>query len=217
MAIPAGPVEQISIIGHDGTTMLVNGATNSVYGTSGDMNGTELILDADADTSLTADTDDQIDVKISGADDFQFTANTFTALSGSTIKTDTVAETTSAAGVTIDSVQLKDGVVKSTPTVVSADGAITIPPGDTVYVVTKAGVAAMTLADPASGDNGKVLTFISSTAQAHTLSNAAGSGFNAGGSGTDVATFGGAIGDGLQITAYGTKWLVNYLRNVTLG
>ena len=50
-----------------------------------DVNGQELILDADADTSITADTDDQIDIKISGADDFQFTANTFTALSGSTI------------------------------------------------------------------------------------------------------------------------------------
>ena len=50
-----------------------------------DVNGQELILDADADTSITADTDDTIDIKIAGADDFQFTANTFTALSGSTI------------------------------------------------------------------------------------------------------------------------------------
>lgn len=50
-----------------------------------DLNGQELVLDVDGDTSITADTDDQIDVKIAGADDFQFTANTFTALSGSTI------------------------------------------------------------------------------------------------------------------------------------
>ena len=48
-----------------------------------DINGQELILDADAATSITADTDDQIDIKIAGADDFQFTANTFTAQSGS--------------------------------------------------------------------------------------------------------------------------------------
>jgi len=48
-----------------------------------DLNGAELILDADGDTSITADTDDQIDIKIAGADDFQFTANTFTAASGS--------------------------------------------------------------------------------------------------------------------------------------
>ena len=45
--------------------------------------GAELILDADDDTSLTADTDDQIDIKIAGADDFQFTANKFSVLSGS--------------------------------------------------------------------------------------------------------------------------------------
>jgi hypothetical protein len=50
-----------------------------------DVNGQELILDADADTSITADTDDQIDIKIGGADDFQFTANTFTAQSGSSV------------------------------------------------------------------------------------------------------------------------------------
>ena len=33
-----------------------------------DVNGTEFILDADADTSLTADTDDQIDIKLGGTD-----------------------------------------------------------------------------------------------------------------------------------------------------
>ena len=33
-----------------------------------DVNGVELILDADADTSLTADTDDQIDIKVGGTD-----------------------------------------------------------------------------------------------------------------------------------------------------
>lgn len=50
-----------------------------------DVNGQELILDADADTSITADTDDQIDIKIAGADDFRITANTLTALSGSSV------------------------------------------------------------------------------------------------------------------------------------
>ena len=37
-------------------------------GSTLDMNGTELILDADADTSITADTDDQIDFKTAGSD-----------------------------------------------------------------------------------------------------------------------------------------------------
>ena len=50
-----------------------------------DLNGTELILDADGDTSITADTDDQIDIKVAGADDFQIVANNFKVLSGSTL------------------------------------------------------------------------------------------------------------------------------------
>ena len=54
-------------------------------GTNLDMNGVELILDADADTSITSDTDDQIDIKIAGADDFQFTANKFLVQTGSNI------------------------------------------------------------------------------------------------------------------------------------
>ena len=50
-----------------------------------DMNGTELILDADADTSITADTDDEIHIKIAGADDFKFKANTLEVQTGSNI------------------------------------------------------------------------------------------------------------------------------------
>jgi hypothetical protein len=61
-----------------------------------DMNANELILDLDADTSLHASTDDQIDIKIGGADDFTFTANTFTALAGSSIVTPTLSVTSSA-------------------------------------------------------------------------------------------------------------------------
>ena len=72
--------------------------TNIGGGVGGhDLNGEELILDADADTSITADTDDQIDIKIAGADDFQFTANTFTAQSGSTIAAQALTTTTITA------------------------------------------------------------------------------------------------------------------------
>ena len=42
-----------------------------------DLNGNEMILDADADTSITADTDDQIDVKIAGSDNIKITASAF--------------------------------------------------------------------------------------------------------------------------------------------
>ena len=40
-----------------------------------DMNGTEIILDADADTSITADTDDRIDFRIGGTDTFHIAAS----------------------------------------------------------------------------------------------------------------------------------------------
>ena len=50
-----------------------------------DLNGNELILDTDGDTSITADTDDQIDIKIGGADDFAFKANKFEVQTGSNV------------------------------------------------------------------------------------------------------------------------------------
>ena len=52
-------------ISADATTVTL---TAPVIATSLDMNAGELILDADADTSITADTDDQIDIKIGGND-----------------------------------------------------------------------------------------------------------------------------------------------------
>ena len=80
------PATTDTLVGKTTTDTLTNKTLSAaVVATSLDMNGTELILDADADTSITADTDDQIDIKIAGADDFRFTANNFEILSGSTI------------------------------------------------------------------------------------------------------------------------------------
>lgn len=78
-----------------------------------DVNGTAdaIILDADGDTTISSPTDDQIDIEIAGADDFTFTANTFTALSGSSIATNTIVETTATSGVTIDGVLVKDSSI----------------------------------------------------------------------------------------------------------
>ena len=60
-----------------------------VLGVSGsfDVNGVAdaLILDADADTTISAPTDDQIDIEVAGADDFTITANSFNVLTGSAI------------------------------------------------------------------------------------------------------------------------------------
>ena len=68
--------------------VIVTGSGGLVLGVSSgalDLNGKQLILDTDADTSLTADTDDQIDIEISGSDDFIFTANKFESQTGSVI------------------------------------------------------------------------------------------------------------------------------------
>ncbi len=101
-----------------------------------------------------------------------------------------------------------------------ASGAITQKSGN--VFLTKAGVGVMTIANPISGapesggDDGKELTIVSTTANAHTVSNAAGSGFNGGGAASDVGTFGGAIGDGVSLIAYGGKWIVKSKTNVTI-
>ena len=109
---------------------IANSGTATGFNSAGafDLNGAALTVDADADTTITADTDDQIDIAIAGADDFRITANTLTALSGSTIATNTIAETTSASGVTIDGVVLKDTTVDINGT---ADGIILDTDGDT--------------------------------------------------------------------------------------
>lgn len=102
--------------------------------------------------------------------------------------------------------------------VISADGAVTITAANKLYVITKASAAAITIANPtATTHDGVTLTFVSTTAAAHTLSNAAGAGFNDGGAGGDVGTFGGAKGDNITIVAYGGKWYVLNSVNVTLG
>lgn len=226
-------------------------------GQSVDLNGEAagMILDADADTSVSAPTDDQIDIEINGADDFRFLANIFRALSGSVIETNTINETTAANGVTVDSVLLKDGGIRLsdgaalaadvisekvsasgvtvdgllvkdgvayTPTPVAAlsgDGAVTIAAYNKAYFITKGTAAAITIVDPtATTHDGVELTFIATTAAAHTLSNAAGSGFfSSGGSSKDVATFGGAIGDRITILAYQAKWYIKDSLNITLG
>ena len=61
-----------------------------------DLNGNELVLDVDGDTSIHADTDDQIDIKIAGADDFKFSANAMNVLSGSTLTIDSGATITNS-------------------------------------------------------------------------------------------------------------------------
>jgi len=117
----------------DGTNIVDAGGSVGAH----DLNGEVLTLDADADTTITADTDDQIDIAISGADDFRFTANTFTALSGSSVVipdggltlgstavTSTAAELNILDGVTSTAAELNilDGVTSTTAELNILDG-----------------------------------------------------------------------------------------------
>lgn len=99
---PSSPGEiskPVAIVTTQNAAMILishRGETISTGVSNWDVNGAELVLDADADTSITADTDDQIDIKISGADDFRFTANNFNILSGSTLTVDSGATITNS-------------------------------------------------------------------------------------------------------------------------
>jgi hypothetical protein len=57
-----------------------------------DLNGQELILDADADTSITADTDDQIDFKIAGSDKLSISSAGTLSLTAGNLEMDDTQE-----------------------------------------------------------------------------------------------------------------------------
>ena len=101
-----------------------------------DLNANEIIIDLDGDTSITADTDDQIDIKIAGADDFRFTANTFTALSGSTIAAQALTATTIAVSNdgTIGSTGDADAIAISSSGVVTFSQSPVFPDGSLAVV-----------------------------------------------------------------------------------
>ena len=110
-----------------GTKLVFVNGTNVVdagLGGAIDLNGEELILDEDGDTSITADTDDQIDIKIANADDFRFTANTFTALSGSGVVIPDSGLTLGSTAVTSTAAELNllDGVTSTTAELNILDG-----------------------------------------------------------------------------------------------
>jgi len=96
-------------------------ATNASSITTADLDGAEFVLDADGDTTIHADTDDQIDIKIANADDFKFTANTFTALSGSSIVVPAGGLTIGSTAVASTAAELNivDGGTSATSTTVA--------------------------------------------------------------------------------------------------
>jgi hypothetical protein len=82
---------------------IINNGTSLIQPWVGsfDLDGNTLIIDGDADTSIDSATDDTLDFTIAGADDFRMTANTFTALSGSSINVVSGNITVDAGALTI--------------------------------------------------------------------------------------------------------------------
>lgn len=96
----------------------------------------------------------------------------------------------------------------------AADGAV-LPHVQNNYVITKAGVAALTLAAPtATVDDGKIIVITSNTANAHTLT---ATGLLQTGTATvNLATFAAFAGASITLMAYQGKWNVLSLNAVVL-
>ena len=94
------------------TDVMTLGHAAVVMGTKLDMNGSNLILDADADTYLDTGTDDTIKFYVSGAHDLTIGANAINVLSGTTLTID--------SGATITNSGTANGFGSSDPS--SADG-----------------------------------------------------------------------------------------------
>ena len=134
----------------------------------------------------------------------------------STLSVDTVSEQTSAAGVTIDGVILKDSAVigLSNQTALAVNGAATIAAGTVIF--TKAGVLAATLAAPSAAQAGTRMTFVAGTANAHTLTATGLIDDGVTGGSKNLATFGAFVGASIVLEAYNLKWVVVAKNVVTI-
>ena len=106
------------------------------------------------------------------------------------------------------------GAVIATTEAAAGDGAISL--ASKTVMITKGTAAALTVAAPtATTDDGITIVFVSTTAAAHTIT-ATTVGWNAGDAASDVATLGGAIGDGFTCIAYQGEWYITGNINATL-
>jgi hypothetical protein len=134
----AGAVDGALTVGGTTTAVAITASGLVTAGAKIDMNGTELILDADADTSITADTDDTIDFKIGGTDLFamstvglagpltdSISAGSTQTQGGATAITTEVARVT-VSGTDGDGVKLPTAVAGQKILIINDDAAQTI-------------------------------------------------------------------------------------------
>ena len=138
----SGPYAMTCRLGASGNTLSIANGTTRLVSTDGtnwydvfslagsiDLQGQELIMDADADTSLTADTDDQIDIKIANID----VANVTTANSGDLVITNAVQDKDitfkgddGGGAITALSLDMSDAGKATFNGVVDADAGVTV-------------------------------------------------------------------------------------------
>ena len=91
-----------------------------------DLNGSELILDVDADTSIHADTDDEIDFKVGGTDTVKIKAQTLSAPAIIEMADDIAANLTITSG--------KNALAVG-PLTIATGVTVTVPTGQTMVVL----------------------------------------------------------------------------------
>lgn len=112
---------------------------------------------------------------------------------------------------TIATAALTSPVITGTPTVystdttISGDGAINIALGD-LFLLTKGSPAAITLADPVAGDNGRTICIRSGSAFAHLITLASGIGGVI--TTDDIITFTNRASASITLKAINAKWWV---------
>ena len=114
------------------------------------------------------------------------------------------------------SASIAQATAESAPvTRVTASGALSVSAA--ANVITKAGVAALTLAAPAAADDGMVITVTSTTAYAHTITATGLLLDGTTGGAKDVATFAAFAGASITLQAVGSAWHVLSANAVTCG
>lgn len=123
-----------------------------------DANGNEIVLDADADTSITADTDDRLDLKLSGTDLFRFDGTATTPVNGFDFIASAAASEPSVTAVGSDTDISVNLVPKGTGRVTSTGTEVLIAGKQTIFVPVAAmrptvsnGCAAITSVETTAG------------------------------------------------------------------